>query len=174
MRPGLCSPGSRRCCDAVYPRKSGGVAARPAASHSRLDQNTPARRKKVRAGLIHYGSRCTRLYDSSGGGTLRDPPPSSTVIGSKLKRDQLISARTPRVRTIVLALLVRRILNPGSKYASALRAEAQTRSLGGELALEHVHENAIYQAMDWLYKRKDAIEQELAARHLKGGIGRAL
>ncbi len=32
-----------------------------------------------------------------------------------------------------------------------------------------MHENAIYQAMDWLYKRKDAIEQELAARHLKEG-----
>ena len=102
--------------------------------------------------------------------------PVAATLGTlrKLKRDQLISARTPRVRTIVLALLVRRILNPGSKYASALRAEAQTSSLGGELALEHVHENAIYQAMDWLYKRKDAIEQELAARHLKGGIGRAL
>ena len=89
----------------------------------------------------------------------------------KLKLDQLISSRTTRVRNIVLALIVSRILNPGSKYAtaSALREEDQTSSLGGELALENVHENEIYQAMDWLYKRKDAIEQELAARHLKEG-----
>ena len=89
----------------------------------------------------------------------------------QLELDQIISPRATRVRNIVLALIVSRILHPGSKYAtaSALREQDQTSSLGAELKLENVHENEIYQAMDWLYKRKGAIEKELAARHLKEG-----
>ena len=69
----------------------------------------------------------------------------------------------------MLALIVSRILHPGSKVATASALQDQTSSLGAELKLENVHENEIYQAMDWLYKRKGAIEKELAARHLKEG-----
>ena len=69
----------------------------------------------------------------------------------------------------MLALIVSRILHPGSKYATASALQDHTHSQGAELKLENVHENEIYQAMDWLYKRKGAIEKELAARHLKEG-----
>ena len=69
----------------------------------------------------------------------------------------------------MLALIVSRILHPGSKVATASALQDHTSSLGSELKLENVHENEIYQAMDWLYKRKGAIEKELAARHLKEG-----
>ena len=87
----------------------------------------------------------------------------------QLKLDQIISPRPTRVRNIVLALIVSRILHPGSKVATASALQDQTSSLGAELKLENVHENEIYQAMDWLYKRKGTIEKELAARHLKEG-----
>ena len=89
----------------------------------------------------------------------------------KLKLDQLISKRATRVRNIVLALIVSRIISPSSKLAtaSALQDGEEATSLGMELGLESVHENEIYQAMDWLYKRQDSIEKELAARHLEEG-----
>ena len=88
-----------------------------------------------------------------------------------LKLDTIISKRPTRVRNIVLALIVSRILSPKSKLATAaaLHEEEATSSLGPELGIENVHQNEIYQAMDWLYKRKAAIEQALAARHLKEG-----
>ena len=88
-----------------------------------------------------------------------------------LKLDTIISKRSTRVRNIVLALIVSRILSPKSKLATAaaLHEEEATSSLGPELGIENVHQNEIYQAMDWLYKRKAAIEQALAARHLKEG-----
>ena len=50
-----------------------------------------------------------------------------------------------------------------------MHEEEATSSLGPELGIENVRQNEIYQAMDWLYKRKAAIEQALAARHLKEG-----
>ena len=87
----------------------------------------------------------------------------------QLELDRVISPRATRVRNIVLALIVSRILHPGSKVATASALQDHTHSQGAELKLENVHENEIYQAMDWLYKRKGAIEKELAARHLKEG-----
>ena len=88
-----------------------------------------------------------------------------------LELDTLISNRATRVRNIVLALIVSRILSPESKLATAaaLREEEATTSLGLELGIENVHQNEIYQAMDWLFKRQATIEQALAARHLKDG-----
>ena len=35
--------------------------------------------------------------------------------------------------------------------------------------LENVHDNEVYQAMDWLHKRKAKIESQLAKRHLRDG-----
>ena len=88
-----------------------------------------------------------------------------------LKLDTIISTRAIRVRNIVLALIVSRILSPKSTLATAaaLREEEATSSLGPELGIEDVRQNEIDQALDWLYKRKAAIEQALAARHLKEG-----
>ena len=97
----------------------------------------------------------------------------AAVLGTlrALKLDTLISARNTRVRAIIVALIVSRILNPASKLrtATALRAESGASSLGCELGLENVHDNEVYQAMDWLHTRKRRIEQALAARHLHEG-----
>ena len=89
----------------------------------------------------------------------------------KLKLDRLIDTKHCRARNIVLALIVSRILGPRSKLATAqaLKQESETSSLGHELGLSNVHENEIYEAMDWLYARKDSIERRLAKRHLTEG-----
>ena len=89
----------------------------------------------------------------------------------KLKLDRWIDTKPSRKRNIVLALITARILCPRSKLATAqaLKEESQTSSLGHELGLSRVHENEIYEAMDWLYARKDAIESRLAKRHLTEG-----
>ena len=89
----------------------------------------------------------------------------------QLKLDTLISPRATRVRNIILALIVSRILDPTTKLATAeaLRDGGDTSSLGAELGLENVHDNEVYQAMDWLHKRKARIESGLAKRHLREG-----
>ena len=89
----------------------------------------------------------------------------------ELKLDRIIDGKRSRKRNLVLALITGRILRPRSKLATAqaLKEESQTSSLGHELGLRNVHENEIYEAMDWLLARKDAIEEQLAQRHLAEG-----
>jgi hypothetical protein len=70
-----------------------------------------------------------------------------------------------------LALVVIRILDPGSKLAAAraLSPDTATSSLGEQLALGLVDENELYSALDWLAVRQPAIEAALAKRHFTGG-----
>lgn len=80
--------------------------------------------------------------------------------------------RTPsRERDLVIAMIVARILEPHSKLATARHLEAETASstLGAVLDLGAVTEDQLYQAMDWLVDRQEAIEKQLARRHLEHG-----
>jgi transposase len=83
----------------------------------------------------------------------------------------LLSGQPSRMRDIVLALIVSRIMDPGSKLATArsLGAECGSSSLGTLLDLEHIDEDDIYEAMDWLLPRQQRIEGRLARRHLSNG-----
>lgn len=74
-------------------------------------------------------------------------------------------------RDLVVAMIVARILEPGSKLATArgLGQEAPLSALVEELDLLDVDERKLYAALDWLYVRQDAIEQRLAGRHLQEG-----
>ena len=76
-----------------------------------------------------------------------------------------------RCRDLILALVVSRILDPGSKLAAAraLSPDTATSSLGEQLALGVVDEDELYSALDWLAVRQPAIEAALAKRHLTGG-----
>ena len=76
-----------------------------------------------------------------------------------------------RSRDRVLALIVARILDPGSKLATArgLTHETARDSLAETLALNNCDEDDLYAAMDWLLERQDAIERRLAKRHLDDG-----
>ena len=69
-----------------------------------------------------------------------------------------------RHRDLALALIISRIARPGSKL-STLTWRADT-TLGADLGVAEASTDDIYAAMDWLDDRQDAIEAELARRHL--------
>jgi len=85
----------------------------------------------------------------------------------KLGLAAMISAKHCRERDLVVAMIAQRLLDPGSKLATT-RAW-HTTTLAEELGVEEASEDDLYQAMDWLLKRKERIEKKLAARHLANG-----
>jgi len=89
----------------------------------------------------------------------------------KIGLDRLLGPAGNRCRHLILALIVSRILDPGSKLAAAraLSPDTAASSLGAELGLGPVDEAELYSALDWLAVRQAAIETALAGRHLAGG-----
>ena len=69
-----------------------------------------------------------------------------------------------RPRDLALALVISRVVRPGSKL-STLTWWGDT-TLGADLGVAGASTDDIYAAMDWLEDRQDAIEAELARRHL--------
>ena len=87
----------------------------------------------------------------------------------QLKLDQLLQPGPERAR--VLALIAQRVLEPGSKLATAraLRSETAHSTLGAELAVGAVDEDDLYAALDWLLPQQSKLEAALARRHLGEG-----
>src|SRR5271168_2234834 len=85
--------------------------------------------------------------------------------------DRLLGPDGNRCRDLILALVISRILDPGSKLAAAraLSPDTATSSLGEQLGLGLVDEDELYSALDWLAVRQPAIEAALAKRHFTGG-----
>jgi len=85
--------------------------------------------------------------------------------------DVLLDPKATRARQCVLTMIAIRILEPGSKLAAARALDAETRhsTLSEESKLEHVDEDDLYEAMDWLLPRQAQIEASLAKRHLAEG-----
>lgn len=80
--------------------------------------------------------------------------------------------RAPRpLRKILLAMVVARIVAPGSKLATQrmLRDETAAHSLGRVLDLGNIEVDDLYRALDWLHGAQPAIERRLARQHLVGG-----
>ena len=72
-------------------------------------------------------------------------------------------------RDLAYALVVSRVLRPGSKLSTAAWWDDVT--LGADLGVAGASTDDIYAAMDWLGARQDGIETQLARRHLhEGGI----
>jgi hypothetical protein len=69
-----------------------------------------------------------------------------------------------RQRDLALALIISRVVRPGSKL-STLTWWADT-TLGADLGVSEASTDDIYAAMDWLASRQDVIEAGLARRHL--------
>jgi hypothetical protein len=69
-----------------------------------------------------------------------------------------------RARDLALALVISRVIAPASKL-STLTWWADT-TLSADLGVAGASTDDIYAAMDWLAGRQDAIEAELARRHL--------
>jgi len=85
----------------------------------------------------------------------------------RLELARLLERAPSRERSLVLALIVQRLLEPGSKLACTRALGRST--LAEELELGAVDEDELYAALDWLEARQAQIEQRLARRHLKPG-----
>jgi hypothetical protein len=72
-----------------------------------------------------------------------------------------------RPRDLALALVISRVIKPGSKLSTLTWWNDVT--LGADLRVADASTDDIYAAMDWLEDRQDAIEAKLAARHLAPG-----
>ena len=69
-----------------------------------------------------------------------------------------------RQRDLALALVISRVVAPASKLSTLTWWDDTT--LGGDLGVAGASTDDVYAAMDWLAHRQEAIEAELAARHL--------
>ena len=67
-------------------------------------------------------------------------------------------------RDLAMALVISRVVRPGSKLSTLTWWADAT--LGADLGVAGASTDDIYAAMDWLAGRQDAIEAELARRHL--------
>jgi hypothetical protein len=101
----------------------------------------------------------------------------AAVLGTlrRIGLEGILGSRPCRERTLVVAMIAARILQPCSKLATAraLCAQTATCSLVWELELDAldppVDERDLYAALDWLLARQGRIETKLAKRHLQDG-----
>lgn len=77
-----------------------------------------------------------------------------------------------RSRDLVVAMLVDRLIAPRSKlgFVRAVDEETAATSLGAVLGLGQVKDREPYEALDWLVKQQERVENGLARRHLKDGV----
>jgi len=85
--------------------------------------------------------------------------------------EKLLGSKRSRERDLCEAMVVARVVEPGSKLATARGLDPATLSstLGELLGIEAADEDELYAAMDWLWPQQGRIEQALAARHLAEG-----
>ncbi|HEY6731668.1 MAG TPA: IS1634 family transposase [Solirubrobacterales bacterium] len=103
---------------------------------------------------------------------IENPLPAGHVeaalsMARRLELARLIDRQPSQERDLVLAMVVQRILEPGSKLQMARALQRST--LAAELGVEGVDQDDLYRAMDWLLERQGRIEERLARRHLKDG-----
>lgn len=97
----------------------------------------------------------------------------AAVLGTlrRVALERLIAPQPSPQRSLVVAMVVARILDPRSKLATARGLGEETRwsTLGELLEASSADEEALYAAMDWLVPRQPEIEAKLAKRHLEEG-----
>lgn len=124
--------------------------------------------------LLLRGGTAVQKFDEAFG-VVRSRPHGhvAAVLGTlrRLALERLIAPKPTPQRSLVVAMIVARILDPCSKLATArgLGEETQLSTLGELLGMESANEEDLYAAMDWLYQRQPEIETQLARRHLEDG-----
>jgi hypothetical protein len=90
----------------------------------------------------------------------------------RIKLDRLLPRALERRSKLALALIVARLIEPGSKLATARALDESTalHSLGATLGLGAVTAKEVYATLDWLGASREAIEGALARRHLGNGM----
>ena len=92
---------------------------------------------------------------------------AALVMARRLGLAKLLDSRSCRERDLCLAMIVGRVICPGSKLGM-VRTLGQS-TLASELGVQGADEDDLYEAMDWLLQRQDTIEDRLATRHLTDG-----
>jgi hypothetical protein len=150
-------------------RQDGKVCKRTLANLSKLPPNAiEGLRALLRGGTVIEGlSESFEIIRSQPYGHI------AAVLGTlrQIGLDRDLDPQHCIERDLVVAMIVARILEPGSKLATArgLGPEAPFSALVEELGLPEIDERKLYEALDWLYVRQSAIEQRLARRHLQEG-----
>ena len=85
------------------------------------------------------------------------------AMAARLGLPALLGPACPQ-RDLALALVISRVVSPGSKLSALAWWDDTT--LGADLGVAQVSDDDVYAAMDWLGARQDAIEAKLARRHL--------
>jgi DDE family transposase len=104
--------------------------------------------------------------------SIENPLPAGHVeaalaMARRLACARLIDRQPSGERDLVLAMVVQRVLEPGSKLAMSRAFQRST--LARELGLGGADQDDLYRAMDWLSERQERIEERLARRHLRDG-----
>jgi len=89
------------------------------------------------------------------------------AMARKLGLPALLGPAGPQ-RDLALALVISRAVAPASKLSALAWWDDTT--LGADLGVAEASAGDIYAAMDWLAARQDAIEAQLAARHLAPAV----
>jgi hypothetical protein len=118
--------------------------------------------------LIDAGLKGLRLVPATEAVTITRAVPHGHVaavhaMGRKLGLPALLGPAGPQ-RDLALALVISRVVAPASKLSTLTWWDDTT--LGADLGVAEATTGDIYAAMDWLASRQDAIEAQLAARHL--------
>jgi len=92
---------------------------------------------------------------------------AALAMARRLQLAKLLDRSACRERDLCLAMIVERVIAPGSKLGM-VRTLGQS-TLASELGVEGADEDDLYEAMDWLVERQDTIEDRLARRHLRDG-----
>ncbi|MEZ6062007.1 MAG: IS1634 family transposase [Planctomycetaceae bacterium] len=85
--------------------------------------------------------------------------------------DRIVSSTPSRERDLVLAMIVDRVISPGSKLSCSVGLNEATaqNTLAEELRLGDIDVQDLYAAMDWLLTRQTRIENKLVKQHLADG-----
>ena len=151
-------------------RENGKVKTRTLANLSRWPERKVDRLDRALKGLPPADGDLSEAFELT-----RSLPHGhvAAVLGTadKLGMAELIDPAPSRNGDLVCAMLAATVIAPDSKLAIArgLRTETATSSLGAVLGVAGCDEDDLYDAMDWVLERKEAIENSLAARHLTDG-----
>lgn len=92
---------------------------------------------------------------------------AALAMARRLELAKLLDRSPCRERDLCMAMIVGRVICPGSKLGM-VRTLGQS-TLASELGVDGADEDDLYAAMDWLLERQQRIEDRLAARHLTDG-----
>jgi transposase len=92
---------------------------------------------------------------------------AALLMARRLELPRLLERQPSRERALSLAMIVQRLIGPGSKLAMSRTFSQST--LGDELGVADTDEDELYAALDWLLARQARIESALARRHLQEG-----